>query len=306
MKAAKRIIATLCASVICLSLTGCASSKYKTAKEKIASGDYEDAIELLTELGDYKDSLSLIEEVEREQSYLLAVDCMKNSNYEDAINLFKEIGEYKDSIELSEKAQNEVNYLAAIGFMEAGSFSEAYNAFLKLGNFSDANKKLDEVEKLAKAAIVENYKDVCFYLKDAKVNETAAIVAVLQTDDFSSMYAGFAAVIVDSKYIETDIEKIISISADLPFASDVKYQCEKILPLYSELANYSLSSSSASITACLNLIETCDDTAMNVIANGLTPTIIDWNDSAHDSTSIIADYNDGLIPYFDSILAALE
>ena len=89
MKAAKRIIAALCASVICLSLTGCASSKYKTAKEKIASGDYEDAIELLTELGDYKDSLSLIEEVEREQSYLLAVDYMKNSNYEDAINQVK-------------------------------------------------------------------------------------------------------------------------------------------------------------------------------------------------------------------------
>jgi len=76
---------------------------YKEAVNYIEEKEYDQAIELFSELGDYKDSA----EKQKECNYLQAKDDLESGFYGDAIEAFQKLKDYEDSKELLKEAQFE-------------------------------------------------------------------------------------------------------------------------------------------------------------------------------------------------------
>ncbi len=105
------------------------SNKYNKAMDLYKSGQYKDAIYILTELSDYKDSLEKLVQIKYDYALKLYNDC----DYEKAYDIFKELGEYKDcatKVADTEKAL----YMVAKNSIENGKYYDAYNLFLKYMN----------------------------------------------------------------------------------------------------------------------------------------------------------------------------
>ena len=153
---------------------------YKTAKDLMAAGSYDEAKALFLTLDGYMDSDALAQECEAlktEADYQAAVALMNAEDYDAAISAFKQILEYKDSDDLlkqCEEHKTEIAYQEAVTLMNAGDYDAAISAFSAIGSYKDA------------PALAEQ----CTTLKQEQQNEAdyQAAVALMQAEDYSSAY----------------------------------------------------------------------------------------------------------------------
>ena len=105
------IFVLLCTILLC----SCGeASKYKTAKEKMKTEDYESAIAIFNEIPFYQDSNNLIEEcnelMNTRNIYSEASELFNTKDYLDAADLFDSIADYKDAADLSKECKYQFAY----------------------------------------------------------------------------------------------------------------------------------------------------------------------------------------------------
>lgn len=136
---------------------------YQSGLNKINNEEYQEAQEILGELGDYKDSLNQIELAKNlEQQKVIydsAIESFKNGDYKNAVDLFTQIKDFKDSryyIEeatklLEEKNVNETLYNEANDNCKSNDYILAIQTLSKLNDYKDSEKMLQECRlKLAR------------------------------------------------------------------------------------------------------------------------------------------------------------
>ena len=123
------------------------SNKYNKAVELLEGKNYDEALNLFTELEDYKDS----EDMVREVKYLMALDLFENGEYEAAIKTFETLGYYKDALKNAETAseklkdeQNAITYKNAVKLYNDKNYKKAYDAFASLKGYKDADQYLEK------------------------------------------------------------------------------------------------------------------------------------------------------------------
>lgn len=81
---------------------------YEAGIDKMNDGEYQEAQEILSELGDYKDSLTQIKNAQnlehQKEIYDKAVEAFTNEDFKGAIELFTKIEDFKDSEEYIKKS----------------------------------------------------------------------------------------------------------------------------------------------------------------------------------------------------------
>lgn len=127
MKSHKILFAVMTAALV-LTLSGCSSSDYKSARDMYIAGDYANAYSEFTKLGTYKDSAALADEC----VYQLAQEDYSNGKYESAISRLNSLGEYKDSAELIAKATDMITAEALHGdWIAEYNLSDEFRGFLE-------------------------------------------------------------------------------------------------------------------------------------------------------------------------------
>lgn len=122
------------------------SRDYDKAKDLMNSGDYQEAIEIFTDLGDYEDSAEMIKECR----YLDAQQMISDGKYDEAIAAFEALGDYKESRDLITKAQ----YEKGKSLYNAGEYDKAIEIFTALGDYRDSTDMIS-------AAKYEKAKKLC-------------------------------------------------------------------------------------------------------------------------------------------------
>ena len=109
------------------------SNQYKQAEALLATGNYDNAIDLFTSLGNYKNSPELL----RKSFYARAEALLDAGDYDGAIANFKALGDYKDSTDrvLATK------YAKADSLQAAGERVGAASEFWSLSGYSDARDR---------------------------------------------------------------------------------------------------------------------------------------------------------------------
>lgn len=122
------------------------TAKYREATAYAEKGDYEKAVEIVSNIGEYKDSERLLEEYANEINYQQVIKYVQESNFEDALKILERLnsigGGYKDSGAL----QDNVEYNRAVQLAENGQLSEAFEAFKNLPTaYADVVERLNEL-----------------------------------------------------------------------------------------------------------------------------------------------------------------
>lgn len=129
------------------------TAQYNSALEMIVDKRYDEAINLLKELGDYQDVYYYIEEAENLKVYDRAIEHYSDGRYDDAKILFLEIENFKDSKKyikdinaiLAEKELDEAAYQQSLQYIDESRYLEALDSLKPL---TDKNYK--ESKQLAK------------------------------------------------------------------------------------------------------------------------------------------------------------
>ena len=108
--------------------------QYNNAQKYCDEGQYEEAIELFTDLGEYKDSPEQILKVK----YDWACEYFDNNEFDHAIALFKELGDYSDSSEKILEAEKAHGYERALIDFERGLYKTAVEVFDKDLSYKDS------------------------------------------------------------------------------------------------------------------------------------------------------------------------
>lgn len=166
---------------------------YETGIDKIKNQEYQEAQEILSELGEYKDSFDKIKiaQILEQQKELCdrAIAEFDSKNYENAIELFKQIEDFKASEEylknyeynielfkqidgfedskayiekannlLKEKNNNEFLYNEAYSYYKSGNYILAIQYFSKLNGYKDSEETIQkcrlELAKLQQATTI--------------------------------------------------------------------------------------------------------------------------------------------------------
>lgn len=130
-------------------------SKYELGIEKIENKEYQEAQEILRELGDYKDSLKQIELAANSITYEKAIELFNEEKYEKAIKEFSQIQTFRDSQEYIERAEeqieqintNEKEYDEAVKSYNSGEYIDAIQKFSDLSNYKESQEILRECRK---------------------------------------------------------------------------------------------------------------------------------------------------------------
>ena len=133
----KAIIVAILGIFLTLALTGCKNTKYTEAMSLYANEDWEQAIEIFTELGDYEDSQNMVLKC----YYYKAKELAENGDYENAIDIFTELGNYEDSQDMAK----ECLYNQAICLIGKKDYQGAINIYSKLGDYKDSVQKIDDL-----------------------------------------------------------------------------------------------------------------------------------------------------------------
>ena len=106
-------------------------NKYSNATKLMEQGEYEEAIDVLSEIRNYRDSETQIKEC----YYCIGTNQRNSGDYDSAISTFESIGDYKDS---KEQIKN-CKYEKAIKFYNEKEWHNAFSIFKKLEGFKDSN-----------------------------------------------------------------------------------------------------------------------------------------------------------------------
>lgn len=140
-------------------------SKYELAIEKMDTEEYDEAIELLRELGDYKDSVEnlkiaeeKVKEIQRNGNYEQAVFLYETGRYEDAYTAFFELGDFRDSraylvkIEeaINKQDENQILYDKMLEYYNSGKYEQALAILEKLGDYEDCVDLTQNINNILK------------------------------------------------------------------------------------------------------------------------------------------------------------
>jgi len=113
----------------------------------VESGEYDEGISILNEVGDYKQAKSWI----KEANYRKAIELLENNKYVDAIIIFQDLLEYKNSNILIEESK----YRQAIDNYNEKKYIEAIEILTEIQNHPKVEEALNEVKyEYAKQLIV--------------------------------------------------------------------------------------------------------------------------------------------------------
>lgn len=130
-------------------------SRYELGIEKIENKEYQEAQEILRELGDYKDSLKQIEIAANSITYEKAIELFNEGEFEKAIEQFEQIATFKDSENYIKKAEEiieqtnitENEYCEAVKFYDSGEYISAIQKFISLGDYKNSEEFVQECRK---------------------------------------------------------------------------------------------------------------------------------------------------------------
>lgn len=122
------------------------SVKYNKALAYAEKGDYDNASEVISQIGEYKDSEDLLTEYTNEINYKKIKGYMDDGDYDSALPLLVEMNSvgqgFKDSLEL----QYQVEYKRALTLEMNGQLEEAFLAFRNLPtSYMDVADRLEEL-----------------------------------------------------------------------------------------------------------------------------------------------------------------
>ncbi len=132
--------------------------KYNTGIEKYINQDYQEAQQILHDLGNYKDSVkysiasekAMLEFQHNDSIYKKAIKFFKKGKYQQSLELFEQISDFKESkkyIEDATKIIKESNnnrrvYNKAIENYKSNKLIEAISQFSKLGTYKNSEQLL--------------------------------------------------------------------------------------------------------------------------------------------------------------------
>lgn len=111
--------------------------QYTNAKNYIEQKQYDQAREILINLGEYKDCPKLIQEC----AYLEATDFLEEKRYDEAVALFSEL-DYKDSSAMT----LECSYRKAMDLAAERKYDEASQIFTALNYYKDCKEQLERLK----------------------------------------------------------------------------------------------------------------------------------------------------------------
>lgn len=130
-------------------------SMYELGIEKMENQEYQEAQEILRELGDYKDCLNQIEIATNSITYEKAIELFNEGKFEQAIKEFSQIQTFQDSQKYIERAKeqieqintNEKEYDEAVKSYNSSEYIDAIQKFSDLSNYKDSQEFLRECRK---------------------------------------------------------------------------------------------------------------------------------------------------------------
>ena len=114
--------------VIIITFGGCKGSTYKSAIKSIKSGDYDKAIEMLSNLGDYEDAQDYL-------AYSKALKTADDGKYSEAVSLMDSMGAFED-------AENYALYFTARDYEESGKYGSAIRGYREIPEFMDSKQRV--------------------------------------------------------------------------------------------------------------------------------------------------------------------
>ena len=108
--------------------------QYNNAQKYCNEGQYEEAIELFTNLGEYKDSPEQLSKAK----YDWACEYFDNNEFDQAVALFRELGDYSDSSEKILEVETAHEYEKALQDFERGLYKTAAEVFDKDLSYKDS------------------------------------------------------------------------------------------------------------------------------------------------------------------------
>ena len=133
----RKFAAVLLALLMMLSMTGCEELDYREAVQFYNAHRYEEASQLLSQLGDYKESADLLKRC----AYWTAVDTMVAEDYASALEQFQALGDLEDSA----ARVTECTYQLAMAAYEAEDFSLAENYFLQFPEYKQTPECIRQI-----------------------------------------------------------------------------------------------------------------------------------------------------------------
>lgn len=212
----------LLTALLCIALLGGCSNpqkdQYDQAKEYMANSKYDDAVEILEELGDYKDSAELL----REASYQYALDRFERRQYLVAVEYFEKCGDYEDAAAKVEESKLEyVKYCVETKTLKDDAIA-LLNELIDAGN-TEAKELYDKWARIRIRPEFDDGSGKTFATEDCK-GDTDCIFVVAQsvlpqsiddvsysitmddgrvrTGHFGTIESGYAYCLSEKKYVE--------------------------------------------------------------------------------------------------------
>lgn len=155
---------------------------YKSGIDELRNQEYQNAQEILSELGDYKDSYEQIRiaQILEQQKEICdrAMEAFNDENYENAIELFKQVENFKKSTAYIENYKNSIELFEQIdGFENSNEYIENANSLLttKKNNealYNDAVSNYDNenyISAIKEFAKLDEYEDSNEMLQKCRV-----------------------------------------------------------------------------------------------------------------------------------------
>ena len=126
------------------------AGKYSEAVALAEEGKFEEAREMMYNIGEYKNSEVLADEYNNEVGYITAMEHYQKGEYAQALEIFESLasvegGGFKDSVE----KQNEVGYKRGIQLAKDGNINEARVEFKKLPlSYGDVKMRIEQLNYL--------------------------------------------------------------------------------------------------------------------------------------------------------------
>ncbi|MBP3360138.1 MAG: hypothetical protein J6N52_04740 [Clostridia bacterium] len=122
------------------------SVKYNEALAYAEKGDYENALDVISQIGEYQDSEELFTEYSNEIKYKKVKEYIEENDYDSALPLLTELNSigqgFKDSLDL----QYQVEYKYAVNLEMNGKLEDAFIAFRNLPTaYMDVADRLNEI-----------------------------------------------------------------------------------------------------------------------------------------------------------------
>lgn len=150
---------------------------YQKAIENMEMKSYEEALAILNDISTYKDS----EELSVECQFYIAEGNYKTGKYSEALDILNAIIDY----EKSEELVNDIMYSIASQSLENKEYIEAYNEFINLGSYKDSKSQAENILQNNKNDI---YTIAVSTFNNDKFEEALSMFLLLEDYDNSEYY----------------------------------------------------------------------------------------------------------------------